>query len=175
MNMKFKLTLLLLIPIGILLYLIPTISISTFCTLPDEGKVLQKAQESLRIHENQSSNRQQIDIRLIDAHFMSHPETGYHQVKVLVNYNVSNSSLIGQKTNAVLKVYSTDGTLLKTSSFPSGFTINSTGTRQLLTNIMNNYILNITTLTTFTNLDKTIPLSNELRVPLDLRLVNTED
>ena len=88
MNMKFKLALLLLIPIGILLYLIPTISIFTFCILPDEEKVLQKAQESLRIHEDQSSTGQQIDIRLIDAHFMSHPETGYHQVKVLVNYNV---------------------------------------------------------------------------------------
>ena len=172
--MKFKLAVLLLIPISILLYLIPAISILSFCTLPDEEMVLQRAQESLRIHENQSSPGQQIVIRLIDAHFMSHPETGNHQVKVLVNYNVSNSSLIGQKSNAVLRVYSTDGTLLKTSSYPLGFTINSTGTRQLLTNIMNNYILNITTLTTFTNQDKTIPLSNELRVPLDLRLVKNE-
>jgi hypothetical protein len=172
--MKFKIAPLLLVPISILLYLIPTISSLSFCTLPDEEMVLQRAQESLRIHENQSSPGQQIVIKLMDAHFISHPETGNHQVKVLVNYNVSNSSLIGQKTNAVLKVYSTDGTLLKTSSFPLGFTINSTGTRQLLTNIMNNYVLNITTLTTFTNQDKTIHLSNELRVPLDLRLVKNE-
>jgi hypothetical protein len=172
--MKFKIAPLLLIPINILLYLIPTISSLSFCTLPDEEMVLQRAQESLRIHENQSSPGQQIVIKLIDAHFISHPETGNHQVKVLVSYHVSNSSLIGQKTNAVLKVYSIDGTLLKTSSFPLGFTINSTGTRQLLTNIMNNYVLNITTLTTFTNQDKTIHLSNELRVPLDLRLVKNE-
>lgn len=172
--MKFRLVLLLLIPLSILLYLIPTISIFTFCILPDEEKVLQKAQESLRIHENQSSTEQQIVIRLIDANFIPHPETGNHQVKVLVSYNVSNSSLIGQKTNAVLKVYSTNGSLLKTSSFPSGFTINSTGTTQLLTNIMNNYVRNITTLTTFTNQDKTIVLSNELRAALDLRLVNTK-
>lgn len=172
--MKFKLSPLLLIPISILLYLNPTISSLSFCTLPDEDMVLQRAQESLRIHENQSSPGQQIVIKLIDAHFISHPETGNHQVKVLVNYSVSNSSLIGQKTNAVLKVYSTDGTLLKTSSFPLGFTLNSTGTRQLLTNIMNNYVLNITTLTTFTNQDKTVPLSNELKVPLDLRLVKNE-
>jgi hypothetical protein len=172
--MKFKVPPVLLIPVSILLYLIPTISSLSFCTLPDEDLVLQRAQESLRIHENQSSPGQQIVIKLIDAHFISHPETGNHQVKVLVNYNVSNSSLIGQKTNAVLKVYSTDGTLLKTSSFPLGFTLNSTGTRQLLTNIMNNYVLNITTLTTFTNQDKTVPLSNELRVPLDLKLVKNE-
>lgn len=172
--MKSKIPPLLLIPISILLYLIPTISGLSFCTLPDEDMVLQRAQESLRIHENHSSPGQQIIIKLIDAHFISHPETGNHQVKVLVNYNVSNSSLIGQKTNAVLKVYSTDGTLLKTSSFPLGFTLNNTGTRKLLTNIMNNYVLNITTLTTFTNQDKTVPLSNELRVPLDLRLVKNE-
>jgi hypothetical protein len=172
--MKFKIALLLLIPISILLYLIPTFNILGFSTLPDEEMVLQRANESLRIHENQSLPGQQIVIKLIDAHFISHPETGNHQVKILVNYSVLNSSLIGQKTNAVLKVYSTDGTLLKTSSFPLGFTINSTGTRQLLTNIMNNYVLNITTLTTFTNQDKTIPLSNELKVPLDLRLVKNE-
>jgi hypothetical protein len=91
-----------------------------------------------------------------------------------VNYNVSNISLVGQKTNSVLKVYSTYGTLLKTSSFPEGFTINSTGTRQLLTNIMNNYVLNITSLTTFTNQYKIIPLSNEIRVPLDLNPVKNE-
>jgi hypothetical protein len=172
--MKFCLVLLLLIPLSILLYLIPTISIFTFCISLDEEKVLQEAQESLRIHENQSSTEQQIVIRLIDANFIPHPETGNQQVKVLVSYDVSNSSLIGQKTNAVLKVYSTNGSLLKTSSFPSGFTINSTGTTQLLTNIMNNYVRNITTLTTFTNQDKTIVLSNGLRAALDLRLVNTK-
>jgi hypothetical protein len=171
--MKFGLTIFLLIPLSTLICLIPTISIFTFSTLPDEEKVLQKAQESLRIHENQSSEGQQIAIRLIDAHFISHPETGNHQVKVLVNYSVSNSSLIGQKMNAVLKVYSTDGTLIKTSSFPLGFAINSTGTSQLLTNIMNDYVMNIVTLTTFTNLEKTIQLSNELRIPLNLSLTDS--
>jgi hypothetical protein len=173
--MNFRLVVLLLITPCILIYLIPTISIFTLSTLPDEENVLEKALESLRIHENQSSAEQQIIIRLIDAHFISHPETGNHQVKVLVNYSVSNSSLIGQKTNAVLKVFSADGTLIKTSSFPLGFTINSTGTSRLLTNIMNNYILSIVTLTTFTNQEKTIPLSNELRIPLNLSLADTEN
>ena len=93
---------------------------------------------------------------------------GNHQVKVVANYNVSNSSVIGQKINAVMKVYSVNGTLLKTTSFPVGFTVNKTGTQQLLTNLPNSTSHNITAVATFTNLPKTLALSNPLKVPLNL-------
>ena len=44
-----------------------------------------------------------------------------NQVKVLANYNVQNSSIGGQTINAVMKLYTSNGTLIKTSSYPSGF------------------------------------------------------
>jgi hypothetical protein len=44
-----------------------------------------------------------------------------NQVRVLANYNIQNSSIVGQTINAVMKLYTSNGTLIKTSSYPSGF------------------------------------------------------
>ena len=115
-----------------------------------------------------ANHGQEIVISVNNAHFTSISGSGSHQVKVVTNYSVSNSSMVGQKINAVMKVYSPNGTLLKTSSFPSGFTVNKTGTQQLLTNLLNSTAQNITAVTTFTNLDKTLAMSNPLKISLNL-------
>lgn len=78
---------------------------------------------------------QEVTIRLNSAYFTALTQSGNYQVKVIINYTISNSSLAGQKINAVMKVYSINTTLLKTTSFPAGFLINKTGTLHLLTNI----------------------------------------
>ena len=61
-----------------------------------------------------------------------------------------------------MKVYSTDGSLLKTTSFPAGFLVNKTGGTHLLTNILTP-AQNITTETVFTDLNKTNVLSNPVK------------
>jgi len=109
----------------------------------------------------------EVNITLNTAYFTALTESGNHQVKVIANYTISNSSIAGQKINAVMKVYSVNGTLLKTTSFPTGFIINKTGTVQLLTNIPD-LSQNIISVTTFTNLGKTLPFSNPLKVTLNL-------
>jgi hypothetical protein len=111
---------------------------------------------------------QGVTIKLNSAYFTSPSGNGNHQVKVVTDYTVSNMSLVGQKINAVMKVYSQNGTLLKTTSYPDGFILNNTGSRQLLTNIPNSTVINITAVATFTNLAKTMALSNPLEVPLNL-------
>jgi hypothetical protein len=111
---------------------------------------------------------QGVVIKLNSAYFTSPSGNGNHQVKVVTDYTVSNMSLVGQKINAVMKVYSQNGTLLKTTSYPDGFILNNTGVRQLLTNIPNSTINNITAVATFTNLAKTVAFSNPLEVPLNL-------
>ncbi|MDQ5868400.1 MAG: hypothetical protein M3530_01585 [Thermoproteota archaeon] len=110
---------------------------------------------------------EEVIITLNSAYFTALTESGNHQVKVITNYTISNSSIAGQKMNAVMKVYSVNGTLLKTTSFPTGFIINKTGTAQLLTNIPDS-AQNIVSVTTFTNLGKTLSLSNPLNVTLNL-------
>jgi hypothetical protein len=105
----------------------------------------------------------EVTISLKDAIFAPVLGTTSYQVKVLINYTISDPALIGQKLNAVMKVYSANGTILKTTSFPAGFNATKNGTQQLLTNIPVSKIQNITTVTTFTDLNKTFVMSNPVK------------
>jgi hypothetical protein len=105
----------------------------------------------------------EVSISLRDAIFAPVLGTTNYQIKVLVNYTISDPALIGQKLNAVMKVYSANGTIIKTTSFPAGFNATTNGTQQLLTNIPMSKIQNITTVTTFTDLNKTFVMSNPVK------------
>jgi len=105
----------------------------------------------------------QSNITLADANFAPLDGTTNYQIKLNVNYSVSDPALIGQKLNAVMKVHSSNGSVIKTTSYPLGFTANNTGTIQLLTNIPIAIAQNITTETFLTDLNKTNILSNPVK------------
>ena len=156
-----------LFPFTFLLLIIPLSNMA--CSLSPEGqRVIEKAQESLQKHQGQEPSGQPILVKFNTAYFISHPKEGNNQVKVLLNYTLTNNSLIGINANAVLKIYATNGTLLKTSSFPSGFIVKNMDTKQLLTNIPFKSGENITAVIALTDQNKTIPLSNSLKIPMTL-------
>lgn len=103
---------------------------------------------------------EEIIIKLNNAQFIPTNGTSNYQVKVIVNYSVSDPVLVGQRINAVMKVHSENGSVLKTTSFPTGITANETGSALLVTNIPKALAQNINTETFFTNLNKTSVLSN---------------
>jgi hypothetical protein len=105
----------------------------------------------------------EISIKLNNSQFTRLNDTGNYQIKVFVDYSVTDPALIGQKINAVMKVYAADGSLLKTTSFPEGFPVNRTGSTYLLTSIPVSPAQNITTETVFTDLNKTNLLSNPVK------------
>ena len=105
----------------------------------------------------------EISIKLNNTQFTRLNDTGNYQIKVFVDYSVTDPALVGQKINAVMKVYSSDGSLLKTTSFPGGFPVNRTGGTYLLTSIPISPAQNITTETVFTDLNKTNLLSNPVK------------
>jgi len=105
----------------------------------------------------------QSNIILGDAHFAPLTGTGNYQIKINVNYSVSDPALIGQKLNAVMKVHASNGSVIKTTSYPLGFTANSSGTIQLLTNVPIALAKNITTESYLTDLNKTNIISNPLK------------
>ena len=105
----------------------------------------------------------EISIKLNNTQFTRLNDTGNYQIKVFVDYSVTDPALIGQKINAIMKVYSSDGSLLKTTSFPGGFPVNKTGGTYLLTSIPVSPAQNITTETVFTDLNKTNLLSNPVK------------
>lgn len=86
--------------------------------------------------------------------------TSNHRIIVNVNYSVSDPILVGQKINSVTKVHASNGTVIRTTSFPSGFIANKTDSARMVTNIPKSSVQNITTETVFTDLSKINILSN---------------
>jgi hypothetical protein len=119
---------------------------------------------------------EEIALKLGNAEFVAQNDTGDYQIKINVNYSLSDPTLIGQKLNAVMKVHFSDGTVIKTTSFPLGFIANSTGTTEMLTNIPKSLAQNITTETVFTDLNKTNVLSNTIQTPPHIdKLIESSD
>jgi len=61
-----------------------------------------------------------------------------------------------------MKIYTSNGTLIKTTSIPNGFKVDKTGFQQFVTSLPNSTLQSITTIVLFTDLNKTSPLSNSL-------------
>jgi hypothetical protein len=113
---------------------------------------------------------QEISISLDHAEFIPLGEVG-NQVNVFSNYTVNDPSFVNQKINSVMKVYATNGTLIKTSSSAEGFVVNQTSLQRHATTITNTTIQNLIAVVKYTNLTKTAPLSNSLQVNLTLTQV----
>ena len=113
---------------------------------------------------------QEISISLDHAEFIPLGEEG-NQVNVFSNYTVNDPSLLNQEINSVMKIYSTNGTLIKTSSSVEGFIVNQTGSQRHVTTITNSTPQNVIAVVQYTDLAKVQPLSNPLQVDLKLTQV----
>jgi hypothetical protein len=85
---------------------------------------------------------QEISISLDSAEFIPLGEVE-NQVNVFSNYTVNDPFFVNQKINSVMKVYATNGTLIKTSSSAEGFVVNQTGSLSHATTITNNTPQNV--------------------------------
>lgn len=96
-----------------------------------------------------------------------------NQVRVVLNYELNDESLLGQRVNAIMGIYDRQtGSLIKLSSFPNGFVLNNTkGITQLATTLTDNVIQNISAIVTLTNADKSEKYTNDVRADLDLRTI----
>jgi hypothetical protein len=113
---------------------------------------------------------QEIVITPEDVSFapVSSGEVG-NQLKAVVNYAVSDPMIVNDLVKVVMKIYSPDGTLLKTSSSPNPFPINdSYGTVTFVTTLTDPTIEDVIAKIVFTNPIKTETVSNELPVSVDL-------
>jgi hypothetical protein len=94
---------------------------------------------------------------------------GGNQVKVVVNYAVHDPMIVNDLVKGVMKVYSPDGTLVRTSSSPTPFRItNNHGIATMATTLTDTTIEGVTAKIVFTNPIKTETISNELPVSVDL-------
>jgi hypothetical protein len=111
---------------------------------------------------------QEIVLSLNDSSFAPIAPDGKNQVKVDVNYATQDPMVVNDLVKGVMKVYSANGTLLKTSSSPTPFAASSSGKLSLITTLTDNTVDSVTANIVFTNPIRTEIVSNELPVKIDL-------
>jgi hypothetical protein len=117
---------------------------------------------------------QGITISAGNSSFVPLTNTDANQVRVNIEYSVEDESLINEMINAVMAVFAPNGTLLRTTSFPSGFTAQSDGGIETLrTTFQDKSLTSVTANVTFTDLSKTRSISNVLTVKLELEQTPT--
>jgi hypothetical protein len=130
------------------------------------------ASSSSFIQDAFADSGQEIVLSLNDSSFapisIGKGEGEGNQVKVVVNYAVQDPMITNDLVKGVMKVYSQNGTLIKTSSSPTPFPASSSGTVRLATTLTNLTAESVTANIVFTNPIKTEIVSNELPVKLDL-------
>ncbi len=117
-----------------------------------------------------AQSKQGIVISLANSSFSPLTNTDANQLKLNVKYTIQDALLKNQKINAVMYVFAPNGTLLKISSFPSGFIAMGNGGVEVLKSTFNDKLLKgVLANVTFTDLSKTKSLSNILTVKLPLK------
>jgi hypothetical protein len=121
-------------------------------------------------HSSLAQNSQGIVISLGNSSFVTLTNTEANQVRVNVKYTIEDESLKNKMINAVMAVFAPNGSLLRTTSFPSGFTAESDGgVQSLKTTFRDMSLQSVMANITFTDLTKSKALSNILTVNLDLK------
>jgi hypothetical protein len=119
---------------------------------------------------NVFADKDSILLTLENSSFVPLSNVHGNQVTMSVKYQVNDESLEGEKVNGIMKLYSTNGSLIHSSSFPDGFTAKKKGgTEDFKTTIRDPAIQSLTANVTFTDLKKTETVSNVLTTNLQLK------
>jgi hypothetical protein len=105
------------------------------------------------------------------------PLTNIHgnQLSVSVKYEVDDKSLTDEKINGLIKIYSSNGTLIHFTSFPDGFNAKKKGgVEELKTTIRDPTLEHVIANVTFTDLKKTETLSYTVTATLDLNQTSNQ-
>lgn len=112
---------------------------------------------------------ERLSISVSNSSFVPLTNTDANQVRVGVEYTIEDESVENEIINAVMKVYAPNGSLIRTTSIPSGFTAQGDGGEQVLrTTFVDKSMQSILANITFTDSTKRIPISNVITVNLDL-------
>ena len=116
-----------------------------------------------------AQNNQRLTITVANSSFVPLTNTDANQLRVGVEYTIEDESIENEMINAVMKVYAPNGSLIRTTSIPSGFSPQSDGgVEELKTTFHDKSMQSILANITFTDVTKRTPVSNVLTVNLDL-------
>lgn len=109
-----------------------------------------------------SNHGKEITLKLNDAQFYLPPGKNVQVIKLTTTYTVTDPATVDKQISGTMKVYTANGTLMKTTSIPNGFKADKNGFQQFVTSLTNSTIQSITTVVVFTDLNKTGALSNSI-------------
>jgi hypothetical protein len=111
-----------------------------------------------------------IVISIANSSYVPLTNTDANQVRVNVKYTSEDDTLKNKKLNAVMKVTAPNGTLIRTTSIPNGFTAKSGGGIEGLKTTFHDKLMDkISANITLTDITKKTPLSNALTLTLNLK------
>lgn len=90
------------------------------------------------------------------------------QVRLTTTYTVSDPDIIDKQISGIMKIYTNNGTLIKTTSIPNGFKADKSGFQQFVTTIPTSPVQSIKAVVIFTELNQSSPLSNSISKSLTL-------
>ena len=119
--------------------------------------------------EVKDSLSEQVTIVVDSVKFTSLDDSGNNQLKVDITYKTNDPKLVNTIMAGVMKVYTTDGTLLKTSSIPSGYVLGQEGPMQFATSLEDKTIQHVKAEIAMTDISKLTKISNTLAVDATLK------
>jgi len=126
----------------------------------------QSEQELQQSDENSSSSS--VTIKLESVKFTSLDDSGNNQLKVEITYQTHDPKLVNTIMAGVMKVYTIDGILIKTSSIPSGYILGQAGPMQFATSFEDQTIQNVKAEIALTDTSHIEKISNTLAVDASL-------
>jgi hypothetical protein len=112
-------------------------------------------------------------IKIVNSSFAPLTTVEGNQVRVPVTYQVNDESLKNEKINGIMRVYSENGTLVRSSSFPEGFIAKENGgTEVFRTTIRDPAVTNLMANITFIDFARQNTLSNTVTARLSLQSNN---
>lgn len=109
-----------------------------------------------------SNHGKEITLKLNDAQFYLPLGKNVQVIKLTTTYSVTDPATVDKQISGTMKIYTANGTLMKTTSIPNGFKADKDGFQQFVTSLPNSTIQSITTVVLFTDLNKTVALSNSI-------------
>ena len=109
-----------------------------------------------------ANHGKEITLKLGDAQFYLPLGKNVLQIKLTTTYSVTDPATVDKQISGIMKIYTPNGTLIKTTSIPNGFKADKNGFQQFVTSLPNSTIQSITTVVLFTDMNKTAPLSNSI-------------
>ena len=109
-----------------------------------------------------ANHGKEITLKLSDAQFYLPLGKNVLQIKLTTTYSVTDPATVDKQISGIMKIYTANGTLIKTTSIPNGFKADKNGFQQFVTSLPNSTIQSITTVVQFTDMNKTAPLSNSI-------------